>query len=304
MAGTAEKERVTASLSEVRSLILGAQILLGFQYRAAFEGRFAALPLAAQYLQIAAFVLLIATTALMIAPAPYHRITAGGQATVAMERYTNRIALLALAPFALALAADFAVALAGQLGLTGACALGAAIALATLLCWFGPALKRRETANPPAKPKEDEMVSTKDRITNLLTESRIVLPGVQALLGFQFASYLTQAFEKLSPIGKAVNTASLLLLVLAMVLLMMPAPYHQLVEGGEHSESFERVAERLVLAALVPLALGVAGDVFVVAQVVLGIAAGAAVAVGCAAGMMALWFGLPLLARRWHASGR
>lgn len=142
------------------------------------------------------------------------------------------------------------------------------------------------------------MVPVKDRITALLTESRIVLPGVQALLGFQFASYLTQGFETLSSAGKAVNTASLLMLVLAMVLLMALTPYHQLAEDGGNTERFERVAERLVLAALVPLALGVAGDVFVVTEVVLGTWAGAALALTCAAGMAALWFGVPMLAAR------
>lgn len=289
MAITAEKERVKTGLGEVRSLVLGAQILLGFQYRAIFEPAFATLPAEARLLQVAAMVLLVMSIACMIAPAPFHRIVAAGHATVAVERYTARMAL-----FALALAADVGVALSRQFGLPEACALGAAVALAALLCWFGPALASRRTTDR----KEDEMVSTKDRITELLTESRIVLPGVQALLGFQFASYLTEVFEKLSPAAKAVNTASLLMLVLAMVLLMMLAPYHRLAEDGENTERFERVAERLVLASLVPLALSVAGDVFVVTEAVLGTAAGAAVALACAAGMAALWFGVPLLAAR------
>ena len=294
MPGATGKERVKTSLNEVRSLVLGAQILLGFQYRAAFEPRFADLPPTVRHLQVAAFVLLVASAALMIAPAPYHRIAASGHATFAMERHTQRMALLALVPFALALAMDFVVALSSQFGLPGAGALGAAVALAAMLCWFGPALLRRK----PAKPRDDEMASTKERISDLLTESRIVLPGVQALLGFQFASYLTQAFEQLSPAAKAVNTASLLCLVLAMVLLMTLAPYHRLVEGGEDTERYERIAERLVLAALPPLALGVAGDVFVVTQLVFGSLAGAIAAIGCASGMAGLWFGLPLLAVR------
>ncbi len=294
MAGTAEKERVKTSLSEVRTLILGAQILLGFQYRAAFEPRYPSLPLAAQYLQVAALVLLIASTACLIAPTSYHRMVAGGQATAGMERYTNRMALVALVPFALALGANFGVALAPEIGLTLACALGGAVALVAAMFWFAPALARRDGGGP----KEDEMVSTKERITELLTEARIILPGVQALLGFQFASYLTQACEKLPPAAQAVNTGSLLLLVLAMILLMTPAPYHRLAERGEDTEHFERVAEKLVLAALPPLALGIAGDVYVVVQIVLGPVAGIMVALACAAGMVALWFGVPLAARR------
>lgn len=294
MAAAAEKERVKTSLSEVRTLVLGAQILLGFQYRGAFEAGFPSLPFAAQCLQVVALVLLVASTACLIAPAPYHRIVSGGHATGRMERYTKRMALLALGPFALALGINFSIALARQIGLAAACGTGAAVAAAALLCWFGPAFMERRSDTP----KEDEMVSTKEKITELLTEARIVLPGVQALLGFQFASYLTTAFEKLPPAAKLVNTGSLFLLVLAMVLLMTPPPYHRFAEGGEHTEHFARVTERLVLAALVPLALGVAGDVFVVASVVLGSWAGAAAALSCAVGMAALWFGIPLLARQ------
>jgi hypothetical protein len=294
MTAATEKDRVKTSLSEVRTLVLGAQILLGFQYRASFEQGFPSLSPSAQRLELAALVLLVVSTACMIAPAPYHRIVSGGHATAAMERYTKRMALLALVPFALALGTNFGVTLARQLGLFVACAIGLAVIVAALLCWFGPALAKRRSGSP----KEDEMVSTKERITELLTEARIILPGVQALLGFQFASYLTPAFDKLSPSAKVVNTGSLFLLVLAMVLLMMLAPYHRLAEGGENTERFEQVAERLVLAALLPLALGVAGDVFVVTDVVLGTRAGIAIALACAVGMAALWIGIPLLAAR------
>lgn len=294
MGNTTEKDRVKTGLSEVRSLVLGAQILLGFQYRAAFEPVFAHLSAAARMVALGSLMLLVASTACLIAPAPFHRIVARGQATARMERFTGRMGTFALLPFAVALGGNVATALAQQLGLGWAGLLGGAVAVAAGACWFGPALKPRRK---PA-PKEDEVASTKERITELLTEARIVLPGVQALLGFQFASYLTDAFHALSPMAKAVNTGSLLLLVVAMILLMMPAPFHRLVEGGENTSSFERAAERLVLAALVPLALAVAGDVFVIATVVGGSAVAAVAAAASAAGTLALWFGVPWLARR------
>jgi len=44
--------------------------------------------------------------------------------------------------------------------------------------------------------------SLEQRITQMLTEARVVLPGVQALLGFQLVSVLTQAFEKLPASSK------------------------------------------------------------------------------------------------------
>ena len=174
-----EKGQVETSLNEVRTLVPGAQILLGFQCRASFESGFPSLPGTAQHLQVTALVLLVASMACMTAPAPYHRFVSRGHATARAERYTKRMALLALVPFALALGMNFGVVLARQIGLPAACGIGAAVAAAALLCWLGPALARHRRGDP----KGDEVVSTKDGITGLLTEARIVLPGVQALLG-------------------------------------------------------------------------------------------------------------------------
>ena len=108
--------------------------------------------------------------------------------------------------------------------------------------------------------------SIKQCIKSLLTEARIVLPSVQALLGFQLAAYLTDAFGKLSATAKAVHTGCLLLLALGMILLITPACYHRLAEDGENTENFDRVGTAFVLAAFPPLALGLAGDFYVVLE--------------------------------------
>ena len=54
-------------------------------------------------------------------------------------------------------------------------------------------------------------------ITQMLTEARVVLPGVQALLGFQLVSVLTQAFEKLPASSKLLHAASLACLIVAII---------------------------------------------------------------------------------------
>lgn len=295
MAGTTENDKVKAALSEVRSLVLGTQILLGFQYRVAFEPRFDHLPPGATALQAVALVLLVVSITCMIAPAPFHRLVEGGHATVRMHAYTRGMAAAALVPFALALGLNVFIALTLQFATGPAAFLGAASALAAALCWFAPILARHDP--PPAE--KDEMTPLKDRISELITETRIILPGVQALLGFQFAAYLMDGFEKLTPAARAVNTASLLLLVAAMILLMTPAPYHRLAEHGENTERVERVVARLILGALPPLALGIAGDVYVVITLVSHQAALAAgIAAACAFLMAAIWFGVPLAARK------
>ena len=68
------RDKVQKVLSEVRTLVLGAQILLGFQYQALFRPRFEALPAYAKALEAAAFALMVATVVLLIAPTPFHHI--------------------------------------------------------------------------------------------------------------------------------------------------------------------------------------------------------------------------------------
>ncbi|MDT7604539.1 MAG: hypothetical protein QOF61_2536, partial [Acidobacteriota bacterium] len=58
--------------------------------------------------------------------------------------------------------------------------------------------------------------------------------------------------------------ASLALVAASVVLLMTPAAYHRIVERGEETEHFHRFSSRVLLAAMIPLALGVTGSFYVV----------------------------------------
>ena len=82
------KDKVQEALSEVRTLALGAQILLGFQYQALFRPRFDELPAYARSLGAVAFGLLVAALALLIAPSAFHRLCEQGEATARQHAYT------------------------------------------------------------------------------------------------------------------------------------------------------------------------------------------------------------------------
>jgi DMSO reductase anchor subunit len=139
----------------------------------------------------------------------------------------------------------------------------------------------------------------------VLTEARTVLPGAQALLGFQFATMLMEGFEKLPESSKYVHLASLAMVALAIVLLMTPAAYHRIVEQGEDTERFHRFSGRVLLASMVPLALGVCGDLFVVIRKV---SESSAFAVACALVMIlffyGFWFGYTAYRRSKVRRGR
>lgn len=299
-------EKVKTALQETRMLILGAQVLLGFEFRAALEKGFEQLPRTSQYLKMGSLGLLVVTLTLLLMPGAHHRIVEEGEDTERMHRFTTLIAGVVLFPFALALGLDVYVAVDKVLGHGAGIAAGAGAGLAALTFWYGiEAVHRsshrreRERVEMNEDEKQEPAGTPLDKkIEQVLTEARVVLPGVQALFGFQLAGMLVEGFDKLPASSKSVHVASLLLLALAMVLLVTPAAYHRLVEQGEDTEHFHRFASGMVLAAMVPLALGVSGDIFVVLRKVTESDGAALIAAGASLALMiGLWFGLMLLLR-------
>lgn len=89
------------------------------------------------------------------------------------------------------------------------------------------------------------MGQLKDKIQNALDEGRMLVLGAQALLGFQLITMFTDAFEKLPVASKYVHLSSLSLVGVSIV------------EEGEETEHFHRFASRVLIAAMIPLALGI-----------------------------------------------
>lgn len=143
------------------------------------------------------------------------------------------------------------------------------------------------------------MADLTQKIDQTLTEARMVLPGTQALLGFQLIAMLTERFAKLPLSSRYAHLASLSLCALAAIWLMTPAAWHRLVERGEDSERFHALASRFLLMAMVVLAAGISADYFVVARELSG---SLPLAVGASLFLTALfygmWFALPLATRR------
>src|ERR1700759_3922933 len=62
----------------------------------------------------------------------------------------------------------------------------------------------------------------------ILEESRVIIPGTQALLGFQFVSVFNQPFfQLLSVHAQQWHLFSTILTACSMILIMSPAAYHR-----------------------------------------------------------------------------
>jgi hypothetical protein len=308
------KDKIQNALDEGRMLVLGSQVLLGFQYRSAFETGFDKLPVVSQYLKLSALGLMLFALGLLLAPGAHHRIVEEGEDTERQHNFTTKVMDYALLPFAIALGLDVYVATQPTFGYTGAVIVGIGASLLALFFWYGLEFKyrrehkhqiREEQEMSKQEEKEQNGSKLKDKIKHVLTECRVVLPGAQALLGFQFITTLTESFEKLPQSSKYVHLLSLLLVGASIVLLMTPAAYHRIVERGEETEHFHRFASRVLIAAMIPLALGICGDLFVVARKVTESETGAiAVALLMLFFFYGLWFGFTIYRRQRERSGQ
>jgi hypothetical protein len=298
-------EKVKTALDETRIVILGAQILLGFQFRSVFQDAYDGLPGDLRGVDGAALVLMVAAVALLIAPGTYHRIAEHGQDSGQILELVSVIAALALLPFAMSIGLDLAIALGRIYGGIIAGLAGFGFSGLALFAWFGftfLARRRRgqrERAMSRFQRNETPATPLHAKIEQMLTEARVILPGAQALLGFQLSIMLMQGFDALSPSSKLMHAVGLALVALATILLMAPAAYHRIVYAGEDSEEFHRIGGRMVLAATFPLAFGLGCDLYVVLTKIANSAvAGATIAILATSGMVFLWYGFPLLRRR------
>lgn len=136
--------------------------------------------------------------------------------------------------------------------------------------------------------------------THVLEEARMVLPGIQALLGFQLIAVFNSRFDiDLLPAEQRMHLAAIVLVAVAVLLIMAPAAYHRQAERGQISRYFIELASRLLTLALAPLLLGIVIEIFIVARVILQSAAiSLAIAAVLLAAFVGLWFVFPYTRRR------
>ncbi|MBV9478804.1 MAG: hypothetical protein JO315_22260 [Acidobacteria bacterium] len=150
---------------------------------------------------------------------------------------------------------------------------------------------------------EREELKLSDAVSDLLDECRMVLPGIQALFGFQMIAVFNNGFfERLAPREQELHLSAIVLVVVAIALLMTPAALHRQAEPREATDRFLSSASRLLLSAMVALAGGISLDVFLVLNMVLHDSAlSGAVAAVLFALFLLLWFAYP---RAYRASSR
>jgi hypothetical protein len=292
-------KKVKTALDETRLLILGAQVLFGFQLNGVFQEAFSELPASTRLLTCAGQALMTLALCLLIAPSMQHRLVENGEDSNRIHRMTGVFAGWALLPFKISLGIGVYVVFDHLYGRNPALVAGSAFCILAATFWYGLEFALRLSREPHAMLEQEKPTPLPTKVDQMLTEARVILPGAQALLGFQLTVTLTHAFNELPAEVKLLHVLALCCVGLTVILLMTPAALHRISFLGEDTEEFLALGSRFVIAAPAVLAFGIAGDLFVATYKASDSSSLAAtIAIVALLLLMLFWFAIPLRIRQ------
>jgi cation transport ATPase len=156
-------------------------------------------------------------------------------------------------------------------------------------------------AQPAEKPdrSEEEQERLNRQMTELLTELRVAMPGVQVLFAFLLAVPFQQRFETVNAFQRDVYLVTLLAAAAATAFFLAPSASPRIAFQQHEKERIIHMGTRQFVCGLVALALAMNGAVLLVTDVLFQATTVVAVAVCVAALFAWLWFGIGLW-RRWR----
>jgi hypothetical protein len=146
----------------------------------------------------------------------------------------------------------------------------------------------------------EESLGLDDAVRYALDEARMILPGIQALFGFQLVAVFNERFAEIfEPPGQVLHLAALVLVALSCALAMTPAAFHRQNGHGKVSRELLDLSSAFIGAAMLPLMAAISIDVGLVGYVVTqSPAVSTALGVACALVFAALWIVFPRRRRR------
>jgi len=137
----------------------------------------------------------------------------------------------------------------------------------------------------------------RQRYYGLLQELRVVLPGVQVLVGFLLTVPFAQRFPELDDVGETAYGIALVSALLSVVCLIAPTVYHRVAHRTERTARL-RWGIRLTLVGLTLLAVALVTGMWTIIRLVFGVGWAYALTVPVAVAIVLLWFVLPKVTGR------
>lgn len=157
----------------------------------------------------------------------------------------------------------------------------------------------REREDRDATAGREPSESPKERVDRelieLLNGLRVILPGVQVLLAFLLTVPFSSGFAKTTSTERILYFVTVLLTVAATGALTMPAAYHRIRFRQGDKERMLHISNVFAIVGLVLLTLAMASVVFLITNVLYGLAAAVPVALMALAVLAFSWFAVPFL---------
>jgi Family of unknown function (DUF6328) len=128
---------------------------------------------------------------------------------------------------------------------------------------------------------------------------RVALPGVQVLFAFLLVLPFQSGFPDVTSFQEKVYFGTLLCTAMASILLIAPSARHRLRFRKGDRAYVVFTANRLVIAGLGFLGLGMTGAILLVSDYLFGAAPAAIATVAVGGALLWLWFGSPV----WREAG-
>src|SRR3984893_8679101 len=143
------QRKLKNALDETRLLILGAQVLFGFQFNGMFQEAFSDLNLPLRLIACAGLVLIMIAIGLLIAPSMQHRIVERGEDSDRILSATTMFAGLALFPLAMEFGLDVFMAIERTFGVGAGMGVCASFFILAITFWYVLEIMIRENNPPP-----------------------------------------------------------------------------------------------------------------------------------------------------------
>jgi hypothetical protein len=106
--------------------------------------------------------------------------------------------------------------------------------------------------------------------TLVLDESRMILPGIQALFGFQLIVVFSDSFTtKLNVSEQRLHLLTIVLVVMATMIILTQAVFHRQTAEKQVANEFIRIASRLLLLSMFPLVTSICIEFYLISRVIL-----------------------------------
>ena len=146
-----------------------------------------------------------------------------------------------------------------------------------------------------ARREERQELKLYEAAQMLAEECRMVLPGIQALFGFQLIAVFNERFARdLTPGDQILHTIAIALVALAVAMVMTPAAYHRSAGSREVTDTFIHVSSLLLVWSMLPLAAGLSLDFHLILKLVFSSESVAVIWAGALfAVFLGFWFVFP-----------